>query len=220
MVIPEFVPTPDNLAFTGAVARLDRAIYGLITERRRCVRVCGLGSPSLGWVWWGLGLAMLPSWRSRAPTRPPWYPSRPCSELAAAPRPPSDLLDALLLSADEAGQGMGDQALRDELLTLLVAGACADTTKVACNPGHGTAAPPDALALLKPHQQPLRHPITCRPGDVRHPAGLDLRLPGSQPCGSRGGGRRGGGAAGRPAGGARAAAGRRAAPAVCGGLRA
>lgn len=35
MVIPEFVPTPDNLAFTGAVARLDRAIYGLIAERRR-----------------------------------------------------------------------------------------------------------------------------------------------------------------------------------------
>lgn len=38
MVIPEFVPTPDNLAFTGAVARLDRAIYRLIGERRR--RVC------------------------------------------------------------------------------------------------------------------------------------------------------------------------------------
>lgn len=46
-----------------------------------------------------------------------------CRELADAPRPPRDLLDSLLLAADEAGEGMADQALRDELLTLLVAGA-------------------------------------------------------------------------------------------------
>jgi len=45
-----------------------------------------------------------------------------CSELEAAPRPPQDLLDSLLLASDEDGQGMADQALRDELLTLLVAG--------------------------------------------------------------------------------------------------
>ncbi|PRW32625.1 cytochrome p450 isoform A [Chlorella sorokiniana] len=78
MVIPEFVPTPDNVQFNAAVQRLDRAIYGLIAERR--------------------------------------------SELEASPRPPQDLLDSLLLASDDDGQGMADQALRDELLTLLVAG--------------------------------------------------------------------------------------------------
>lgn len=50
--------------------------------------------------------------------------SRPCSELEASPRPPCDLLDSLLLASDEDGQGMADQALRDEVLTLLVAGVC------------------------------------------------------------------------------------------------
>lgn len=35
MVLPEWVPTPDNLGFAGAVARLDRAVYGLIADRRR-----------------------------------------------------------------------------------------------------------------------------------------------------------------------------------------
>ena len=35
LVIPEFVPTPDNLLFGAAVARLDRAVYGLIAARRR-----------------------------------------------------------------------------------------------------------------------------------------------------------------------------------------
>jgi hypothetical protein len=37
MVLPEWVPTPDNLAFTAAVRRLDRAVLGLIAERRRWV---------------------------------------------------------------------------------------------------------------------------------------------------------------------------------------
>lgn len=33
-----------------------------------------------------------------------------------------DLLDNLLVARDEAGSGMADAALRDELMTLLVAG--------------------------------------------------------------------------------------------------
>ncbi len=37
-------------------------------------------------------------------------------------REPADLLDRLLLSHDESGAGMSDAALRDELMTLLVAG--------------------------------------------------------------------------------------------------
>ncbi|EFN57207.1 hypothetical protein CHLNCDRAFT_51282 [Chlorella variabilis] len=78
LALPEWLPTPGNLRFAAAVARLDAAVLGLIAQRRR--------------------------------------------ELAAAPRPPGDLLDSLLLAADEAGQGMGDRAARDEAMTLLVAG--------------------------------------------------------------------------------------------------
>ncbi len=38
------------------------------------------------------------------------------------PPPPQDLLSALLTSVDDTGVGMSDIALRDELMTLLVAG--------------------------------------------------------------------------------------------------
>jgi cytochrome P450 len=37
-----------------------------------------------------------------------------------AQRAPPDLLQALLESRDEDGSGMGDEALRDELMTLMV----------------------------------------------------------------------------------------------------
>ena len=93
--------------------------------------------------------------------------SCPRSELEASPRPPADLLDALLLSADEAGRGMGDQALRDELLTLLVAGACAHPGQPparvagsAVAPAHGRQqtwrlrVPPVASAALPSKQAP------------------------------------------------------------------
>ena len=43
------------------------------------------------------------------------------ASLPSAPEP-NDLLDRLLLSVDDAGAGMTDNALRDELMTLLVAG--------------------------------------------------------------------------------------------------
>eukprot|EP00198_Chlamydomonas_reinhardtii_P000787 XP_001690122.1 cytochrome P450 [Chlamydomonas reinhardtii] len=79
-VIPEWLPTWDNLEFAAAVQQLDRVVYGMINRRRQ--------------------------------------------ELAAAfgAGVPSDLLTSLLLARDEDGSGMSDQALRDELMTLLVAG--------------------------------------------------------------------------------------------------
>ncbi|EFJ44932.1 hypothetical protein VOLCADRAFT_82539 [Volvox carteri f. nagariensis] len=78
-IIPEWLPTWDNLEFAAAVQQLDRVVYGMIARRRE--------------------------------------------ELDAAfDALPSDLLTSLLLSRDDDGTGMSDQALRDELMTLLVAG--------------------------------------------------------------------------------------------------
>eukprot|EP00884_Botryococcus_braunii_P020753 jgi/Botrbrau1/7361/Bobra.0316s0009.2 len=81
-VVPEWLPTPDNLQYSVAVSRLDRVVYRLITQRR----------------------ALLAS----AASEP--HQAEGC------------LLDALLQSRDETGAGMTDEALRDELMTLLVAG--------------------------------------------------------------------------------------------------
>ena len=181
LALPEWLPTPGNLRFAAAVARLDAAVLGLIAQRRRCgvargvcvvwrlvcVHVCGWCACTWGvlaglrcehvWRWrhqerhytrlvlvwcasWGGGAAaahaMSGGWAGRAVAvrwasqeRAPCRNVRlarcrlgACRELAAAPRPPGDLLDSLLLAADEAGQGMGDRAARDEAMTLLVAG--------------------------------------------------------------------------------------------------
>jgi cytochrome P450 len=85
-IIPESVPTPDNLQFTAAVARLDKAVYGLIA-RRRTELVTELAQNNI--------------------------------EFSSKN---TDLLTYLLLSKDEQGLGMDDTSLRDELMTLLVAG--------------------------------------------------------------------------------------------------
>lgn len=76
--LPEWVPTPSNVAYRAAVSQLDAVIYQLIRTRR--------------------------------------------AELSASGRQPQDLLDNLLVARDEEGTGMTDMALRDELMTLLVAG--------------------------------------------------------------------------------------------------
>ncbi|KAK9829411.1 hypothetical protein WJX72_005691 [[Myrmecia] bisecta] len=78
LALPEWVPTPDNLQYSAAVARLDAAVYKIIANRRNL--------------------------------------------LASSQQTTACLLDKLLTSQDEAGQGMADQALRDELMTLLIAG--------------------------------------------------------------------------------------------------
>ncbi|GIL91069.1 hypothetical protein Vretimale_9498 [Volvox reticuliferus] len=94
-VIPEWFPTWDNLEFAAAVQQLDRVVYGMIKRRRE----------ELAAVHGSIEAAAVAA-----------------TSAAAASALPSDLLTSLLLSRDEDGSGMSDQALRDELMTLLVAG--------------------------------------------------------------------------------------------------
>lgn len=83
-VIPEWVPTLDNIDFSLQVAQLDEVIYRLIRQRRRELA----SGQDIG----GGGGR-------------------------------KDLLQALLVATDEeTGQGMSDKSLRDELMTMLIAG--------------------------------------------------------------------------------------------------
>lgn len=87
-IIPEWLPTPDNMQYNGAVHRLDTFIYTLINRRKVELRDRG-----------------------------------DIAKVEAGEEPSPDcLLDALLLSRDDDGRGMEDKPLRDELMTLLVAG--------------------------------------------------------------------------------------------------
>jgi cytochrome P450 len=72
--VPEFIPTPRNLAYREAARRLDAVIYGILRERRRAARDTG------------------------------------------------DLLSLLLGAQDEDGSRMTDRQLRDEVMTLFLAG--------------------------------------------------------------------------------------------------
>lgn len=131
-----WVPTPDNLGFNAAVARLDRAVYGLISERRR--ELAALAEAST---------AATPGQQAQQGGSGGEQP---------AAQPPRDLLDALLLAAGEGGERMGDRAARDELMTLLIAGqetsaillgwACA---YLAHHPGAQDAAAAEVRALLR-----------------------------------------------------------------------
>jgi cytochrome P450 len=92
MVVPEWVPTPDNVAFREAVQQLDTLVYDIID--------------------------------SRAAAMARQQQQQPDSAAAASSSKPAsaDLLQSLLESVDDAGQPMSRTALRDELMTLLVAG--------------------------------------------------------------------------------------------------
>jgi cytochrome P450 len=74
LLIPEWVPTPDNLRVRRGARRLDNIIYGIIRQRRRS------GSD------------------------------------------PGDLLSILLAARDEDGSQMTDKQVRDEAMTLFLAG--------------------------------------------------------------------------------------------------
>lgn len=78
IALPEWVPTPSNIAYSTAVRQLDSVVYSIISGRRR--------------------------------------------QLADSPQVTGCLLDNLLAAKDDEGRGMTDLALRDELMTLLVAG--------------------------------------------------------------------------------------------------
>jgi len=84
MVIPEWLPTFDNVRYNEAVKRLDDEVYAIIAKRRQAIK----DGQSSG---------------------------------------DADLLDRLLRATDEEDDastpsGMTDKALRDELMTLMVAG--------------------------------------------------------------------------------------------------
>ncbi|ACO62511.1 predicted protein [Micromonas commoda] len=119
MIVPEWVPIPDNFAYNAAVTRLDKAVYSLIAERRQ-KRVNGLESVEN-----------------------------------------PDLLDRLLDARDDGeggdGGGMDDVSLRDELMTLMVAGQETSAillswccVNVASNPRCAAKLSEEAAAVIGP----------------------------------------------------------------------
>jgi len=119
MIVPEWVPIPDNFAYNAAVTRLDKAVYSLIAERRQ-KRVNGLESVEN-----------------------------------------PDLLDRLLDARDDGeggdGGGMDDVSLRDELMTLMVAGQETSAillswccVNVASNPRCAAKLSEEATAVIGP----------------------------------------------------------------------
>lgn len=109
MIVPEWVPTPDNLRYNAAVARLDKAVYSLIAERRAAT-AAGDGEGGGGGYYAGDG---------------PRGAGTGTGRTGASGGGP-DLLDRLLDAKDDGdggdGGGMDDRSLRDELMTLMVAG--------------------------------------------------------------------------------------------------
>ena len=105
-VIPESFPTPDNLEFGAAVARLDTAVYGLIAKRRAELNMANNNSND--------DVPQKSNNRNKNSEGAITSTSRLTST--------SDLLTALIIAQDEGGVGMDDKSLRDELMTLLVAG--------------------------------------------------------------------------------------------------
>jgi cytochrome P450 len=73
-LVPDSIPTPENLRFQRAVAQLNKVVYGIINQRR------------------------------------------------SDGKDPGDLLSMLMRSEDEDGSHMTDQQLRDEIMTLFLAG--------------------------------------------------------------------------------------------------
>ena len=113
MVIPEWVPIPDNLRYNAAVARLDKAVYSLIAERRGARR--GGGGDGNGGSFGG----------GDAGTGTGTTGATGATGTGTTGTGP-DLLDRLLDAKDDGeggdGGGMDDRSLRDELMTLMVAG--------------------------------------------------------------------------------------------------
>ena len=130
-VVPEWVPTPDNLAYNSAVARLDEAVYALIARRRAKRDSSSDGEDTRRHEEGDEGRFRRPRVRWDAAAKD-WVPltedgsdSGKGKEDASSSTPgPPDLLDRLLDAVDEEGDGTGmdDVSLRDELMTLMVAG--------------------------------------------------------------------------------------------------
>eukprot|EP00850_Spirogloea_muscicola_P005228 SM000023S07684 [mRNA] locus=s23:873359:877755:- [translate_table: standard] len=87
IIVPEWIPTPDNMQYNAAVSQLDRLVYDLIERRRRSLEGMASHIPDV-----------------------------------AGCHHPVDLLTRMLQVKDDDGSGMSNTALRDELMTLLIAG--------------------------------------------------------------------------------------------------
>ena len=149
-IVPEWVPIPDNVRYNAAVARLDAAVYGLIAERRAKRGESSRDTSSDD-------RSTTPVDVNRRVPRVNWDPERKdwvdaearteegrstesSSDAASAASP--DLLDRLLDARDDGedgdGAGMDDTSLRDELMTLMVAGQ--ETSAIllswCCAPAH------------------------------------------------------------------------------------
>jgi cytochrome P450 len=142
-IVPEWVPTPDNLAYNRAVAKLDKEVYKLITQRRARRLSEQKGGKETGDVPHSEAKKRAPRvvWDDAAED---WVDvdveqknAQRTAEASPASRDDdsdvrtninssasSDLLDRLLDAVDEEGDGggMDDASLRDELMTLMVAG--------------------------------------------------------------------------------------------------
>lgn len=156
-IVPEWVPTPDNARYAGAVARLDEAVYAIIDGRRRARRRDeerrgaettnanaggGEDDAATKTIKEGSVASRLDARNpfGRAP-RVEWDPAGKGWVSAGGEtrgetrggeeeggggekRRDFDLLDRLLDARDLDGDGggMSDESLRDELMTLMVAG--------------------------------------------------------------------------------------------------
>ena len=138
-VVPEWVPTPDNLAYNRAVAKLDKEVYALIRQRRARRASEQKGEKETGDVPHSATRAPRVVWDDAAED---WVDvdvenkNKPTTRAAEASGDDDsdvrtnttsasfDLLDRLLDAVDEEGDGggMDDASLRDELMTLMVAG--------------------------------------------------------------------------------------------------
>lgn len=110
MVVPEWVPTPDNLEFSRAVAELDELVYGIIYRRREelAAQRRQQGGPQEHPLGGG---------QQQQRHQQQWQQQEEGKRQGAP-----DLLQALLEAVDDDGSVLTDQALRDEAMTLLVAG--------------------------------------------------------------------------------------------------
>ena len=132
-IVPEWVPIPDNVRYNAAVARLDAAVYGLIAERRAKRGESPRAKPNrhgedtnrrVPKVTWNPERKDWVDVEDQTAAKTSAATGAGSSEDAFAASP--DLLDRLLDARDDGeggdGAGMDDRSLRDELMTLMVAG--------------------------------------------------------------------------------------------------
>ena len=117
-IVPEWAPTPENAGYAAAVARLDDAVYALIAERR-----AKREKPRYE------RLELLDEDREDEFVEEEEEEEEeevPGGSSSTTPSRGPDLLDRLLDARDDGdggdGGGMTDASLRDELMTLMVAG--------------------------------------------------------------------------------------------------